>query len=411
MNEDKTTAAAVQGAPHAPEESQPRRPATRVVLLLVAGVLLTVAFYYGLEYMVGAFTHESTDDAFLDAHVVAVAPRVAGQVGAVHVMENQSVKSGDLLLELDPRDYEVRLAQKRAAGGGADANLNAAKAAVALVKARFETAKATERQERANADASRAKSQRAQADLKRNEALRQTGVVSPEEFDRVRADAESAAADQRAAEQKAEATTSQLAEAHAQIGVAETLLEGAATRTKQARIDEQAAELDLSYTKITAPCDGRVTRKAVEPGAYVQVGQSLLALVPADMWVVANFKETQLTGMRRDQPVQIHIDAYPGRPLRGHVDSFMAGSGARFSLLPPENAVGNFVKVVQRVPVKILFDEPIDPAMSLGPGMSVVPSVRTSSFTVSPPVLAMGALVLAVLATLGLARVIAHLRD
>src|ERR1035437_9008163 len=247
MDEEKTTAASGPATPEtALKVNPPRRPGRRLALLMVAGVLLTVAFYYGLEYMVRAFTHESSDDAFLDAHVVAVAPRVAGQVRAVYVMENQSVKSGDSLLELDPRDYEVRLAQKRAAGGGADANLNAAKAAVALVKARFETAKATERQERANADAARPKSQRAQADLKRNEALRQTGVVSPGEFDRVRADAESAAADLRAAEQKAEATTSQLAEAGAQIGVAETLLEGAATRTTQARTDEQAAELDLS---------------------------------------------------------------------------------------------------------------------------------------------------------------------
>ena len=148
-----------------------------------------------------------------------------------------------------------------------------------------------------------------------------------------------------------------------------------------------------------------------EPGNYVQVGQSLLALVPTNVWVVANFKETQLNHMRPGQPVEIHLDAYPDKMQHGHVDSFMAGSGASFSLLPPENAVGNFVKVVQRVPVKILFDDPPDSGLSLGPGMSVVPAVRVSGFTLAPALLWAGALVLAVLATMGLVRVIAHLRD
>ena len=204
---------------------------------------------------------------------------------------------------------------------------------------------------------------------------------------------------------------SQVKEAHAQIGVAEALLESALAKIKQTRTDEQAADLDLSYTRIFAPADGLVTRKAVEPGAYVQVGQSLLALVPTNFWVTANFKETQLAHLRPGQPAEIHIDAHPDRPWRGHVDSIMAGSGARFSLLPPENAVGNFVKIVQRVPVKILFDETPDPALSLGGGMSVVPEVRTSTFSAPSALLWLVAVVLAVLATLGLARVVAHVRD
>jgi membrane fusion protein, multidrug efflux system len=391
--------------------AQKPRPRRRRLLWVILAAALTAAFYHGLAYTLSAWTHESTDDAFLDAHVVAVAPRVAGQVLRVHVQENQVVKRSDPVVELDPGDYEVRLAQKRDAVGSAGANLTSAQAGVTLVKARFETAKAIERQELANADAARAKSQRAQADLRRNGTLRQTGVVSQEEYDRVMAEAESTAADLRAAERKADATTSQIAEARAQIGVAETMLEGAAARAKQARTDQAAAELDVSYTRILAPCDGRVTRKAVEPGAYVQVGQSLMALVPSDLWVTANFKETQLTHLRPGQPARIRIDACPGRTWRGHVHSFMAGSGARFSLLPPENAVGNFVKVVQRVPVKILFDDPLDAALSVGPGMSVVPEVRTSDFALSPALLGLAALVLGVLGTLGLGRVIDHLRD
>jgi membrane fusion protein (multidrug efflux system) len=385
---------------------------SRRTWLIIAGtVFFTVAFYYALDYVVKAFTHESTDDAFMDSDVVAVAPRVAGQVQVVHVKANQPVKRGDMLVELDPRDYEVRQAQKREAVAAANDNLGSAQAGLALMKARFETAEANQRQEKAHADSSRATAERAQSDLKRAETLLQTGVVSPGEFDRVRADAESAKANLVAAEQKAEVATSQVAEARAQVGLALTLVNAALTRTKQARTDQDAADLDLSYTKITAPWDGWVTRKTVEPGAYVQVGQSLLALVQSDFWVTANFKEAQLTHIRPGQPVEIHIDAYPARNWPGHVDSIMAGSGASFSLLPPENAVGNFVKVVQRVPVKILFDEPPDSGMSLGPGMSVIPAVRVSGFTLAPAFLWAGALVLAVLATLGLARVIAHLRD
>jgi len=391
--------------------SKPRRPAVRFVALAVTGAALVVGFHQGLNYVLELFTHESTDDAFLEAHIVAVAPRVAAQVQAVHVKDNQWVKQGEVLVELDPRDFEVRLAQKRAAATSADASLNSAKAGLAYVNAGYETAQANYRQEQANVESSRAKAQRAQADLKRDETLRQTGVVSQQVFDSSKADADSTAADLRAAEQKAAAAASQVAQAKSQIGLGVTIVNSAEAKIQQARVDEQAADLDLSYTKILAPCDAKVTRKAVEPGAYVQVGQSLLALVTSNFWVVANFKESQLTDMHPGQPAEIRIDAYPQRRLRGHVDSLMAGSGARFSLLPPENAVGNYVKIVQRVPVKIVFDEPLDPAMSLGPGMSVVPLVRLSAFAVSPALLWLGAVVLAALTTLGLARVIAHLRD
>jgi membrane fusion protein (multidrug efflux system) len=156
----------------------------------------------------------------------------------------------------------------------------------------------------------------------------------------------------------------------------------------------QGAQLDLSYTKIFAPGDGRVTRKSVEPGDYVQTGQMLFSIVPNDVWVVANFKETQLKHMQTNQPVRVEIDAL-GRSLRGHVDSIQAGSGARFSLLPPENATGNYVKVVQRVPVKILFDDPLPAGHVLGPGLSVAPSVRVSGFEIPGWAIALLAIVLA----------------
>jgi membrane fusion protein (multidrug efflux system) len=373
------------------EKPRGRRPLVRQGALLIVGVVLAGLFHFGLDYVVKAFTHESTDDAFLEAHVVAVSSRVAGQVQTVPVKDNQFVKRGDLLLELDPQDYEVSLNQKRIGVASAEASLDSAKAGLELMQARLNTAMATQRQEQANAEAARATAERAQADLKRAESLHETGVMSQGEFDGVQADAKSARANFTAAERKADAATSQVAEARAQVGVAETLVVSMLARIQQSRVDQQAADLNLSYTKIVAPCDGRVTRKAIESGDYVQVGQ--------------------LTDMRPGQPAVIHIDMYPDHPLPGHVDSIQSGTGARFSMLPPENAVGNYVKVVQRVPVKIFFEAAPPPMMSLGVGMSVVPDVRTSAFTVSPVWLWVGALVLGVLAALGLARVIDHLRD
>ena len=163
----------------------------------------------------------------------------------------------------------------------------------------------------------------------------------------------------------------------------------------------QAAELNLSYARVTAPADGYVTKKAVESGDYIQVGQKLMALVPSDLYVTANYKETQVEHIRPGQPVRITVDSAGGRVFAGHVESIMAGSGARFSLLPPENAVGNYVKVVQRIPVKILFDEPVEAGHVLGPGMSVVPSVQVKGYEVSETVVvvaaAVGALVVGVL--------------
>ena len=166
----------------------------------------------------------------------------------------------------------------------------------------------------------------------------------------------------------------------------------------EAQTNVASAQLDLSYTKIFAPCDGRVTRKAVEPGDYVQVGQQLMSIVPPDIWVVANFKESQLKNMQTNQPVLIEIDALGGKKFRAHVDSVQAGSGAAFSLLPPENATGNYVKVVQRVPVKILFDEALPADHVIGPGLSVTPSVRVSGFEIPDWAIGLLALVLAFIA-------------
>lgn len=409
--QDSPDAPATSRTQEVPPPAPPPHPARRLVLGAVAAVVLTLGFFYALHYAVNSYTHEETDDAFLESHVVTVAPRVAGQILAVHVKENQRVKTGEPLLELDPKDFEVKLEQKRAASASAQANLAAAQAGVELVKARYETSQATARQEEANAEAAHAKADQAETFYQRALKLRQTNVMSPEEFDRAQADEQSTKADWKAAEQKAEATRSQIVESKAQITVAKTVLEGMGTRNKQAETEQNQSELELSYTRIPAPCDGQIVRKSAEPGNYVQIGQSLLGLVTTQLWIVANFKESQLAHMRAGQAALIRVDAYPSHWYKGHVDSFQAGSGSRFSLLPPENAVGNYVKVVQRVPVKLYFDEPLDRALALGPGMSVVPEVHTRDLDVSPVVIWIAAIVLGLMATLGLSRVLTHVRS
>jgi membrane fusion protein (multidrug efflux system) len=281
-----------------------RRPA----VIVVAAALAIAGIAYGAFTMFHSFTHESTDDAFIDAHISLTAPKIAGRVAAVHIDDNQDVKKGDLLVEIDPADAEAALAQAKAKLGHDQA---------AQLKA--------------------------DQDLKRQQDLFGKGAISPQDRD--------------------------------------TAIQNAATTKADVQTDKaaiQQAELNLTYAKIFAPEDGRVTKKAVEPGDYVQVGQNLFALVMPERWTTANFKETQLRNMRPGQRAEVSVDAYPDYPLRGHVDSIQAGSGAHFSLLPPENATGNYVKVVQRVPVKIVFDEQPDVQRVLGPGMSVVPTVAVS---------------------------------
>jgi membrane fusion protein (multidrug efflux system) len=255
--------------------------------------------------MFHSFTHEATDDAFIDVHTVSVAPKVAGHVAVVRVDDNQLLKKGDILVEIDPRDFQVALAQ-------------------------------------AKANLAKDKATQIQADLNEKRALDLFAkqVISTQERDANIA----AAGSSRASVQADEAAVEQ-------------------------------AQLNLGYTKITAPIDGYVTKEAVAIGDYLQVGQTLMALVPPRVWVTANFKETQLRNMRPGQPATISVDAYPGLKLQGRVDSIQAGSGAAFSLLPPENATGNYVKVVQRVPVKIVLDEQQQMQRVLGPGMSIVPDV------------------------------------
>jgi membrane fusion protein (multidrug efflux system) len=363
-----------------------------------ATVALAVLLYFGLGYLMDVMTHESTDDAFIAAHVVSIAPRISGQVAAVHVFDNQMVRSNELLVEIDPADYATTAAQKQSSADASEANYKTALAALDLMAVKVATAQATADQSKADADAAEATDARAQADFKRNQELRTQNTISAQEFDAAQAAVREADANLAAAKQKAVADFSRINEARATQTATEASIGMALAMFKQAQTAVQSAQLDLSYTKIFAPSDGRVTRKAIETGNYVQTGQQMMSIVPPEIWVVANFKESQLRNMRTNQPVLVEIDALGGKTFRAHVDSVQAGSGAAFSLLPPENATGNYVKVVQRVPVKILFDEPLPADRTIGPGLSVSPDVRVSGFEISDWAVGLVALVLALIA-------------
>ncbi len=367
--------------------------------VIVAGtVLFAGLLFLGLHYLGESLTHESTDDAFLDGNIVSIAPKVAGQVNKVSVDDNQLVKPGDVLFEIDPRDFELQLAQKNAALASAQENSRLLEASFVMLGTEVETAEATAKQSEAEAAADQAAADRAGADLKRAEDLISRKIISPQEYDAAKAAAVSATATLKAGQEKASSDRSKITQAKAQLEAGHRAWDRAQAQALQAKVDVDQAEQNLSYTRIVAPEAGRVTRKAIEAGDYVQVGQKLMALVLNNLWVTANFKETQLRNIRVGQPTEISIDSVAKRSFAGHVQSIQAGSGAAFSLLPPENAVGNYVKVVQRVPVKITFDKPFESGHVLGPGMSVVPSVKVVHFEVPHFVIAIVAGLLALAA-------------
>ena len=281
------------------------KPLKKKILIVFAAIFMVLACIGGLYYYFDASSYVSTDDAFIEGHVISVSPRISGHILKVFVDDNQHVKEGELLARLDPRDYEVRYKMAQA-----------------------------------GLEAARAKATQADEDLNRYKGLTVNDTVSKQEMEHVLA-------------------ASRIADAE----------------SEKAKAALEQAKLELSYTDIYAPAAGRVTEKSVEEGAFVQVGQTLLTIVTEERWVIANFKETDLKDILPGQPVTVEIDAYPGKVFKGRVDSIQRGTGARFSLLPAENATGNYVKVVQRVPVKILFDENPDSEHPIALGMSVVPKV------------------------------------
>ena len=338
----------------------------------------------GLYFYAQSATYESTDDAFIAAHTIEVAPKIAGKVDSVFVKDNQLVKKGDLLVQIDPRDYDAQLDQKQAALDSVKAEATSAQAAVDQQIANVRSLQATLDQDRADEQASQAQEDQTSDDLRREQDLYNTHVVSIQDLIHSQVANRSAQANLESAKKKVAAGEAQLGAGQAQVRTFQALVDYVLAEEKQNGATVESAKLNDSYTKVYASETGRITHKSVEPGDYVQVGQSLLALVPSEIYVTANFKENQLRLMRPGQPVEIEVDALGGRKFEGHVDSIQMGSGAAFSLLPPENATGNYVKVVQRIPVKIFFDQVPDVGLPLGPGESVVPTVKVQDFHYSP---------------------------
>jgi membrane fusion protein, multidrug efflux system len=364
--------------------NSPRRSKLR----LIGAAALVFAATIGLVFFAHYQSYESTDDAFIDVHSVNVSSKVAGRVARVLVTDNQEVKKGEVLVELDPRDLDAQVNEQKAALNSTIAQLDAARAGLEQGLAHVLTLQATVESDQAAAEAARAQADLSANNLKRSEELSSRKVISSQDLDNARASAKASQETLNSDLKKVVSDQAQVDEAKAQIGAITALV-----RNQQAKIEQSTASLDTatlnqSYAKVYAPEDGRVTRKAVAPGDYVQPGQSMFALVPDDVWITANFKEDQIGLMRPGQPVEIEMDALPGHKFEGHVDSIQAGSGAAFSLLPPENATGNYVKVVQRVPVKLVFSKQPDAGLPLGPGESVVPTVKVQDFHYSPVALA-----------------------
>jgi membrane fusion protein (multidrug efflux system) len=409
--------AAPQAAPQAPPQTaqgaaKPSFMQSKRFRVIAVAAVVAVAVAWGLYYL-HARQYESTDDAQVDGHVHPISARINGTVRWINpeVQENHLVKAGTLLLEIDPADYQAELARARAdldrvrasaavaqsdvpvVSANATGQLHVAQAAVAEARDAVAT-------ERANLDAARARQAQAEAtartsaaDLQRYSNLLAKQEISRSEYEQRETAAKNAAAaavaaraDVVAAEQRIAQAQSKVAEQAAglqkaqtapqQIAQAEQRSGSASAEVQRAEAAAKTAELNLSYTRITAPVSGIVGRKSVEVGQRVQPGQELLSIIETDdVWVTANFKETQLRLMRPGQPATVHIDAYD-RDYPGHVESIGAATGARFSLLPPENASGNFVKVVQRLPVRIRFDHGQDREHPLRPGMSAVVEVE-----------------------------------
>ena len=334
------------------------RARRRMVLILTAFVIVAVAAT--VFWWVNSVAYESTDDAFIDARTVPVSAQISAAIVDVPVTDNQLVEAGAVLLRLDDRDYRAQADQAKAQMSQAQASITSVEAQVAAQQARIEQA------EKQTAQAQAALTFAKQED-DRYQRLVKTGAVTVEQAQQYTSNFLQVQASFAAAERNESATRMQLPVLQAQRTQAEAQVE-------QARAALEQAETNLSRTTITAPVAGRIARLTAAKGVYAAVGQALIMFVPREVWVTANFKETQLRSVRPGDSVTIKIDAFPHHKFKGHVDSIQAGSGTAFSLLPAENATGNYVKIVQRVPVKIVFDE--QPDILLGPGMSVVPTVR-----------------------------------
>lgn len=343
------------------QRSRPRWP------LIILGIVVLAAVIGGIVYWLMTRGQESTDDAYTDGNAVAFASKVSGYVIQLNVGDNTLVHKGDLLLKIDPRDYVAARDQAKAALSLAQAQLSSAEIDLEITRVRAPASLQQAQAQLLQAQANQAQAQRDYNRLKSVDprATTQTSV------DQATAQLKANSAQVQAAE--AQVKTAELVQQT--IQAAENTVQQRKAQVAQAEANLDQAEVNLSYTDLRAPQDGWITRRNVDLGTFVQGGQQVFYIVTPQVWVTANYKETQLGDMRPGQPVSMSVDAYPNLHLHGHVDSIQLGSGARFSAFPAENATGNFVKIVRRVPVKIIIDSGLDPNHPLPYGISVTPTV------------------------------------
>jgi len=346
----------------------------RVFVVLFAGVVL---FLTGLFFYVRyKSTHISTDDAFIEGDIHTIAPRVAGTVQKVFVTDNQYVKKGDLLAEIDAEIYREKVKAAQAELDFQRARLKSMESSLVTTRKRLIELKSSVEVARANFELNLARFKKAETDYKRAERLLRASVISRDKYEKIKTGYDVVRAQLTAADKKIDQARTAVDSQKAVIDQVRDSVSAQKQIIKKCKAQLKLALLTLSYTKIYAPSDGYITKKSVETGDQVRTGQPLMAIVPlTDTYVVANYKETKLEDIRPGQRVKITVDAYSGKVFWGKVDSIMAGTGAVFSLFPPENATGNYVKVVKRIPVKIVFDKGTDPEHVLRIGMSVIPTV------------------------------------
>lgn len=370
-------AAASEAPPAAVPPVKKRRGPVFWLVMLVLGA---GAVFWTLQFIHHALTFEETDDAYVNGHVHQIAPRVAGAVTEVLVDDNRTVKAGQILAKIDPLEYEIALHRAQAMLAQSKAEELRAGAAVDQANAQVLQGQAQVEQVEAQVTRANAQLETANTDFTRNSKLYNGDqrAIAKSEVDTTKGSFDAAQAALNAAKANVSGAKSNVAAAQAQVESAQAALTAAQATVAASEAAVRDSERELGYAVITAPTDGRIGNKNIEVGNRVQVGQGLYALIEPDLWVVANFKETQLTRMHAGQPVELTVDAVGGKTFTGTVDSLSPATGAQFALLPPDNATGNFTKVVQRVPVKIVFDRESVRGFEdhLRPGLSTVVNVR-----------------------------------
>ena len=372
-----------------PEQQKKKKRKPPVKLLVIGGVILLIILFFGFRYWQHASTHEETDDAYTTGNTHQISPRITGTVEQVLVDDNWHVNAGQLLVKLDPHDYEVALTRSQAQLKQAIAQVDQAKAGIAQANADLQQRQAQVTQAAAQVLQSQAAYDIAKINYDRDHSLFQKDLkaIAKQEVDTTKANLDSAEGALNAAKATQVAVQAQVEAAKAAVDSAQAQAENAAANVAAGEAAVRDSELQLSYCSVIAPVSGRIAQKTVQTGNRLTVGQALMAVVEDNIWILANLKETQLERVQIGQPVEIKIDALPHHKFYGRVDSLQPGTGSNFALLPPDNATGNFIKIVQRVPVKILFDpESIKEVRDkIVPGLSTEPSIAITQKPIPQP--------------------------